>query len=283
MNVGLVLQQKSAAAETKTMATSHRNAKAFPKQLFNSVMVVGHRGNSAEAPENTITSLNEAFALGADMVEVDVYFSRDGIPVVIHDETVDRTTNGKGLVADLTLAQLKALDAGSWKGRKYAKERIPTFEEVLRAAKGKGPVFLDPKVEGLGRSVAELLQKLGMDEYSLVIGTWTESQASDFVRYLPRAQILRTDDDTSRRAADFFEQQKARGITGFELGMNWSPEFIQAAHAHGMPVYAYTINDESTMRELVTMGIDAIETDVPKVLIRLLKSMSKRAGEESPK
>ncbi|HEY4721683.1 MAG TPA: glycerophosphodiester phosphodiesterase family protein, partial [Anaerolineae bacterium] len=85
--------------------------------------VIGHRGASAAAPENTLAAFNLAVLLGADAVELDAKLSKDDVPVVMHDPTVDRTTDGRGRVADLTLADLKKLDAGSWKDAKYTGER----------------------------------------------------------------------------------------------------------------------------------------------------------------
>src|SRR5215204_6586712 len=91
-------------------------------------LVVAHRGASAEAPENTLAAFRLALEQGAPAVECDVHLSADGSPVVIHDETVDRTTNGKGAVAALTRAALRGLDAGSWHGPGFAWEPIPTLE-----------------------------------------------------------------------------------------------------------------------------------------------------------
>lgn len=275
-SMGIATQLERNRLQVKTTPISRRTSQPFPRQLLNSVTVIGHRGNSSEAPENTVIAVKEAFALGADMVEVDVYLSRDGVPVVIHDETVDRTTNGKGSVSQLTVAQLKKLDAGSWKSLKYTHERIPTLAEVLQVAKARGRLLLDLKTEGMARTIAELVRKTDMAASRLAIGAWTVSQAKDFAHYLPGSQILRTNDDIGGAHKEFFEKQRARGISGFELGNNWSPEFVQAAHAHKMVVYAYTINDEPTMRKLIEMGVDAIETDVPRMLLRLLKDMSKR-------
>src|SRR5579863_1834901 len=98
--------------------------------------IFAHRGNSGEAPENTLAAFRQVAGVGADGVEFDVQLSRDGVPVVIHDETVDRTTDGKGAVAGLTLAQLQVLDAGKWFGAAFAGERIPTLEAVLEVFRG---------------------------------------------------------------------------------------------------------------------------------------------------
>lgn len=249
---------------------------SFARQLQNRFVVIGHRGDPSEAPENTLRAINRAFAIGARMVEIDVRLSRDGVPVIMHDETVDRTTNGKGLVSQMTVAQLKALDAGSWMSPKYAGERVPTLAEALQAAKGKGPLLLDLKVERMGGAVAQVLHNLNLPSSSVVIGVWTDPQVSDFVYHLPRSQILMsTEEGLSKWEADFFTKQIARGIAGFDMA-NWSPAFVAAAHAHGMPVYAFTVNDETAMRELIEIGVDGIETDFPGLLLRLINQTRKR-------
>ncbi|MBC7004493.1 glycerophosphoryl diester phosphodiesterase [Photobacterium sp. BZF1] len=94
-------------------------------------MITGHRGAAALAPENTLISIQKAADAGVSWVEIDTQLSADGIPVVFHDETVNRCTNGKGKIADLTLAQLKSLDAGSWFGEAFTGEKIPTLSEAL--------------------------------------------------------------------------------------------------------------------------------------------------------
>lgn len=101
-------------------------------------IVVGHRGNVHHAPENTLPAFEKAIELGATLIEIDIRETRDGVLVVIHDETVDRTTNGSGRVDEMTLAELKALDAGSWFDPDFAGERIPTLEETLRFLRDRG-------------------------------------------------------------------------------------------------------------------------------------------------
>src|SRR5215207_11286279 len=104
------------------------------------VWVVGHRGAMGHCPENTLASFARGLELGADWIEMDVHLSRDGAVVVIHDETLDRTTNGHGLVRDCNLAELTALDAGVWFSPAYAGERIPTLDELLAFARDRQTV-----------------------------------------------------------------------------------------------------------------------------------------------
>jgi glycerophosphoryl diester phosphodiesterase len=277
--VALVLANAVSVQTGETAKTTPSNSLStspFAKQLSNAFLVIGHRGNPAEAPENTLASINAAFSLGIGMVEIDVHLSRDGVPVVIHDDTVDRTTNGKGLVSRMTVAQLKRLDAGSWKDPKYAGERIPTLAEALGAAKGRGLLLLDLKVDGMGRKIAEVLHRLGHPESSVAIGTWDAGQTRDMAVHLPRARILMTvDNPITKWEPQFFKKQIARGVTGFELSRGSSAEFAAAAHMHRLPVYAYTIDDERVMREMIDLGMDGIETNVPRVLLRLVKELTK--------
>lgn len=115
------------------------------------IMVIAHRGFSGQAPENTLASFQKAVELGSDMIELDVRFSKDGQVVVIHDDTIDRTTNGRGKVADYTLKELKQFDAGSWFAPQFSGERIPTLKEVLELVKGKVLVNIEIKDESPGQ------------------------------------------------------------------------------------------------------------------------------------
>ncbi|CAG0947487.1 partial Glycerophosphodiester phosphodiesterase, partial [Anaerolineae bacterium] len=101
-------------------------------------LIIGHRGGSAYTPENTLSAFNHALELGADGIELDVTLTKDNVPVVIHDDKVDRTTNGHGLVKDLMLDQIKQLDAGSWFNEKFRGEKIPTLAEVLDTIAPRG-------------------------------------------------------------------------------------------------------------------------------------------------
>jgi len=236
-------------------------------------LVIGHRGNPEAAPENTVASILSAFAVGADFAEVDVRVSRDGVPVIFHDETLERTTNGRGALADRTLAELKALDAGAWKGPAFAGERIPTLVEALRAARGKGRLFLDVPVSGIGAQLARALQETGVSPRDTVIATWDADQRSDIVAHLPMATIVHSEGAPPAWDAGFFTSQRAGGVHVFDVG-NWSPPFVRDAHAAGFKVWAYTINDPAAMRELVRNGIDAFETDLPRLGVGITGEMA---------
>jgi glycerophosphoryl diester phosphodiesterase len=243
--------------------------------LLKRFVVIAHRGNSEAQPENTLPAMLSAFALGADLVEVDVRLSRDGVPVLFHDATLDRTTNGRGDLSSLTLAQLKALDAGAWKGPQFAGVRIPTLAEALRAARGKGTLLLDVPVGNIGSQIAATLREVGAGRTDYVAGTWDPEQRADFVKHLPGAILLHSYDVPDTWTDSFFLSEKAAGVQVFEIP-NSTPAFIAAARAHGMPVWAYTINDEPAMRQLIAAGALGIETDRPALAIAIARELGVR-------
>jgi glycerophosphoryl diester phosphodiesterase len=248
------------------VATMRRPVEAPPKRT----LIVGHRGNPEAAPENTIASILSAFAVGADFAEVDVRVSRDGVPVIFHDETLERTTNGRGALADHTLAQLKALDAGAWKGAAFAGERIPTLVEALQAAHGKGRLFLDVPVPGLGAILANALHATGVSPRDAIVATWDADQRRDIAAHLPGATIVHSEGAPPVGDGGFIAAQRAGGVHDFDVG-NWSPPFVREAHAAGFRVWAYTINDAQAMRALVRNGIDAFETDLPRIGVGIVR------------
>ncbi|MBM3819829.1 MAG: hypothetical protein FJW14_12555 [Acidimicrobiia bacterium] len=243
--------------------------------------VICHRGNSADAPENTLAAIEAAFAVGCDLSEIDVRLSRDGVPVVVHDETVDRTTNGTGNVADLTLAQLKALDAGSWKGKQFAAERIPTLAEALRAAYGRGKLLLDVPVAGMGAVIAGTFRTAGIPQSYALVATWDDEQRRDFAVHVPGATIVQAEAPPERWDADYFMNRRALGVAMFDIP-TWAPEFLRQARAAAMPVWVWTVNDAETMRALIRLGVDGFETDVPEIGVAVARATRRPARASRP-
>ncbi len=155
---------------------------------YGAIDVIGHRGAAAYAPENTLVSFMKAREMGADWFELDVRLSKDGEVVVMHDDTVDRTTNGHGYVRDLTLHELKQLDAGAWKGEEFAGERIPTLAQCLDYAKFKIGVYIEIKscdddTELLAQAVqrAEGLKEADADYYRDLIAMAEKDETQNLV------------------------------------------------------------------------------------------------------
>ncbi|MGC8875140.1 MAG: glycerophosphodiester phosphodiesterase [Chloroflexia bacterium] len=130
------------------------------------IWAIAHRGASDKAPENTLVAFERALELGADALECDVHLSADGEVMVIHDETVDRTTDGHGTVSGMTLAELQQLDAGSWKDRRFAGQRIPTLAEVTELVRGRAQLFVELRGTSpeLPARVVQVLRKGGVAE-----------------------------------------------------------------------------------------------------------------------
>jgi glycerophosphoryl diester phosphodiesterase len=249
-----------------------------------SLAIIGHRGAPRVAPENTLLAIARAFEAGATMVEVDVHLSRDGVPVIIHDDTLERTTNGKGPVSALSLGELKNLDAGAWMGTAFAGQRIPTLREVLEASKGRGRVLIDPKQNGMGSAIALVYREAGVPIAEAMLGTWEASQAADFAKHLKGAHILNTIDEGSPETWNdrYFDRERARGIAGFEISTRWSPDFIAAAHAHRMTVVAYTVDDVASMRAVIAAGVDGVETNDVATLVREARLLRVEASQLAP-
>ena len=235
-------------------------------------LVVGHRGASGYAPENTFASFELALEQGADVVELDVHLSRDGTVVVIHDERLERTTDGRGLVQEHSLAELRRLDAGTWFDPRFAGQRIPTLDEVLEWAAGRTPLAIEIKngplfYEGIEARIVELLERHRMRERALVISFDHHA--------LGRLRAL---DPSVATGVLYFgrplDPVLLAGAVGAQvLEPHWSfvtAQDVTLAHAAGLRVSAWATSDPRVLAGLVETGVDGIATDHPDVLVRLL-------------
>lgn len=216
------------------------------------IRVIGHRGASAHYPENTLASFRGAMQAGAPMVELDAQLSRDGAVVVIHDETVDRTTNGRGLVANLSLAELRRLDAGGG-------ERIPLLAEVLEL-----PVAVNVEIKD--SAAVEAVAQLVAGRENVVVSSF-DLDALDRVRQLaprlPLAYLSRQDDwrvvlERAQSAGAYALNPPRQAVTGL---------LVEEAHRAGLHVMSYTVNDPGEGRRLQSLGVDALFTDDPAAML----------------
>ncbi|RIK78678.1 MAG: hypothetical protein DCC68_14750 [Planctomycetota bacterium] len=235
------------------------------------IEIIAHRGESCCAPENTLASIEAAFAAGASHMEVDIRLTSDGVAVLMHDADVARTTDGAGSVSGMTLAQVKQLDAGSWFSPQFAGTTVPTLAEALQAAAGRGRLLLDVKVDGMGAAIQQALVEAGTDHTA--IWPWrgnSTTAAEDFRNHIPGVEILWGSAPASLTTAAF-DSLKALGVVGFDVGLgSVTPAFVDAAHANGMYVSAFTILDPPTMLQAIDLGLDAMETDFSAVLDELM-------------
>lgn len=234
--------------------------------------VVGHRGAAGVAPENTIAAFQEAFDAGAAMCELDVHLTKDGVPVVIHDERVDRTTNGVGPVADWTLAELKHLDAGLWFDRRFRGQKIPTLREVLRFSRGRMKLFLELKTNktdypGIEEAVFTDIREEGMAE-EVIVGSFhapTVVRAKALARGVSVGGILE-----DLRGLEAFLAETG-GFDVLSAGHVWATEeTVAPVHARGLPLFLWTVNEEDEMRRCARLGVVGLISDFPRTLARVL-------------
>lgn len=228
--------------------------------------VASHRGDSASAPENTLPAVQSAIAGGFPYVEVDVVLTEDGHPVLMHDRTVNRTTNGRGRIAELTLAEVRALDAGSWFDPAFAGTRVPTLEEfldVLAASESKALIELKGvwDADAAARFASAVVAR-GLERNVAVASfdTRTLAHISTASSVIYRLAIFRALPDDVVAAA---RTMGVRGIVAREKAVIARPEIVDELHAQGMRVVVYTLNDGAQWLEATDLGVDGIVTDDP--------------------
>lgn len=239
--------------------------------------VIAHRGASGHAPENTMAAFRRAVELGAEFIETDLHLTRDSQLVAIHDDTLDRTTNASGLVTSYTLAELRRLDAGAWFGPEFAGQRIPTLDEILAFAREHDIVFyLEIKPGGAWRPEHALVAALqNSDAVNRVVILCFDAEVLRTVRELDSS--LMTGLLADRPAADLVDRAVRAGAR--QLAPHWelvSQELVRQAHAAGLPVVPWTVNQPEPMQALLRLGVDGIMTDYPDRLITVLAGAQPR-------
>jgi glycerophosphoryl diester phosphodiesterase len=229
---------------------------------------IAHRGASALAPENTIAAFERAVELGAGVIELDLHMSQDGELVVIHDDTLDRTTDGSGPVHQRSLAELMRLDAGRWFGQGFAGQRIPRLDEVLDRFAGKVPLALEIKAgstffPGIEEKVVSALRERAAIDHAAV---------ASFDHYALRR--LKEIEPTIRTAALLVGRPvslsalagpaKADGLA-LEASFVTKTE-VEACRAAGLQIVVWVVNDPAQMRHFISLGVDGIITDRPDLL-----------------
>ncbi len=227
-----------------------------------------HRGAPSTHPENTLPSFLEAVRLGADMIEFDVRVTADGELVVIHDATVDRTTDGTGAIAELTLAEIKKFDAGLWRAEEFAGTRVPRFCEVLEVFPGDVLLNIELKSgEHLVELVIEELTRRDMLGQSL-LGARND-QAETARGIWPEARVINFSRQNS--AEEYVENTIATGAQFIQFGRSWvTRELVDRCHDNGVTVNVFKSDTPDDQRLLMDLGVDYILTDCPGVLLSTL-------------
>jgi glycerophosphoryl diester phosphodiesterase len=225
------------------------------------MIVVGHRGAAAVEPENSLRGFRYAIDLGVDFVECDVHLTRDGQLAVIHDETVDRTTDGSGRVGEFSMEELRRLDAG--KG-----ERIPTLEEVLGVTRGRVKVLVELKGAGVEEKAVETVRGAGMT--GEVIFTSFHLERIERVREIDPG--LTAGAIFSQPPADFCERARAAGATTMGVQhRNLTGDLVREAQGQGYVIRAWNPDTEPEMEAMVDLGVDGIGSNRPDLLLGVLR------------
>lgn len=244
--------------------------------------VIAHRGGAQLAPENTLAAFRNAINLGVDMIEIDVEQTSDSVVVVLHDDWVDRCSNGKGRIDSLSYDYVKTLDAGSWFSEKYKDEKIPTLDEVFELINGQVILLIEIKggsevYPGLEKRTVEAIKKYNA-------GSWVIVQSFN-EKAVERVKALDSDIITyyllGRNFSEYYEnfinieEESGSHIYAYDgIAVHYSvlnANNVDSIKNAGLGIYTWTVNDSIDMENIISMGVDGIITDLPDKLIDLIR------------
>jgi len=275
--VGLMIS----LSQGRALAADGRASPAERLVHANGVLIVAHRGDNRDYPENTLPAFASAVAMGVDLVELDYHHSADGVPVVIHDGTLDRTTDAakrwsakKIKVSDKTLVELKQLDAGSWKGPEHVGTKLPTLEEALHVIQHGSTTLIERKA-GDAATCIDLLRRRGLLG-SVVVQAFDWKYLADCHRIEPKLVLAALGGyELTASKLDKIGASGARIVVWHHESLD--RKAIQAIHDRGWRAWTFTVNDPRRAKELIKAGIDGIITNEPVKMLALLEQQGLRA------
>lgn len=261
--------------------------RAYYSDDMNYPLVIAHQGGDEVWPGDTLFAYQNAAALGVDVLEMDIHISLDGVLVLMHDEKVDRTTDGTGEIESMTLAELKQLDAGyDWsldEGQTFPFRgqgiTVTTLEEVFQAFPEKHmTIEIKKSNASMVRPFCELIRKYEMQD-KVLVASFYDDKIKEF-----RAECPEVATSSAKQETTVFVLLSKAFLSGFYspkfLSLQVPEEsggitvmteaFVRAAHARGLAVEVWTINDKETMQKLISWGVDGIMTDRPDILMELV-------------
>jgi glycerophosphoryl diester phosphodiesterase len=240
------------------------------------VQIIAHRGASAYAPENTLAAVNLAWEMDADAVEVDVHQSKDGRIIVCHDTTTKRTSGGIDLkISETPAAELRQLDVGLFKGRKFAGEKLPFLEEVIATVPKGKQLFVEVKCgQEIIPALKTMLRESGKIDRMVVIGFGLDTMSA-VKKAIPEVPVYwlaysEMDKETNTRIPSdpvWIKWARENGVDGLNVhheGVH--AEFAKAVLDSGMGFYVWTVNSPEDARRLIALGVQGITTDKPDLL-----------------
>ncbi|MEN8654125.1 glycerophosphodiester phosphodiesterase family protein [Streptomyces sp. 21So2-11] len=218
-----------------------------------SFLTIGHRGVMGVEPENTLRSFVRAEQAGMDVIELDLHLSKDGALVIMHDAEVDRTTDGKGKIADMTLAELRELDAGRG-------ERVPLFEEVLDRV--KSPLQAEIKDAAAARALAEVMLRRDLAG-RVEVSSFHDEAVAEIASLVPGVRTVLI---ASRYGTDVVDRAKAVGAATLALNIRrLTLETVEQAHAAGLKIIGWVVNTQDQLRLVRALELDGATTDYPEI------------------
>ncbi len=242
---------------------------------------IAHRGASGQghAPENTLAAFRKAIEIGVDAVECDVHCTKDEQVVVIHDSSLNRTTDSKGVVQKLTLDEVKKADAGSWFDPAFTGERIPTLSEVLELTKGKVVTVVEIKQENIADKVIKEIENANSAEEVVIISFHASAlrDAQKINPKIPKA-LLEGGKRAMKRLSGIMDLiHRAAEVGADTLNLSSSSitsRLVKESHRTGISVWAWTVDDEAEMKKMVKMGVDGITSNYPQRMNSVLLTQS---------
>jgi glycerophosphoryl diester phosphodiesterase len=245
------------------------------------MVIIGHRGASGYAPEHTFASWDLALELGADYIEQDLQMTKDGVLVVMHDPTLNRTTRVNGEVIAHTLEEIRKLDAGSWFDPKFSNQRVPTLREVFERYGKRANYYIETKnpkeAPGMEEKLLDLINEFGLREGAVknrqvLIQSFSRDsllKIKSMDADLPLIQLIEKEYSSAAIC------ERLDDIRSYAVGIGPSrvsvdAQLVDQTHAHGMVVHPYTVNQEREMQRLIALGVDGMFTDYPNRLKQLL-------------
>lgn len=240
--------------------------------MFGKTIIYAHRGASGSAPENTMSAYNKAIAFGANGIECDVQMTKDAKLVICHDETIDRTSNGKGFIKDKTYKELMSLDAGSWFGSEYAGEKIPLLEELLDLVKKSG-LYLNIELkngiiqyEGMEEKTVDMVQSFGLQDKT-IFSSFNHYSIYDIKSKYPEAFTGALYMEGLYKPWKYLQSINCNCAHPFYLAAK--PEMTEGLRQHGFTVNAFTVDDANTATMLIKSGVEGIITNYPERMIKI--------------
>lgn len=232
------------------------------------IYVIAHRGASAYAPENTFPAFELALKMGSCGIETDIHCTKDDVPVLIHDATVDRTTNGSGRVNDLTLEEIKKLDAGSWFSPEFSGTQIPTLEEFLRAFGKKVHLVLEIKDKKATKKTFDLVKDLGLLDDSTFI-SFNIDVLKEIADLEPNANVGFLTNYVDEELIKMIKSINIRQICPYAPSLTSSN--VEMIRSYGLDIRVWGVDTEDIMERIVDLGIYTMTVNFPDKLIEVLR------------